>query len=73
MKYFPGFLALYLLIFALVAIFVPDDSIFKIIFGYVTGVVLAAMIVYFTGLYGFFRKLFKKKCDNCQADKCCKK
>jgi Na+/serine symporter len=48
-------------VFALVAFFVPDESLFKIIFKYFMLVVLVAGMLYFTGVLNKIISYFKKK------------
>jgi hypothetical protein len=56
----PGFLAVFVLIFIAVALLVPDDSIFKQMFGYLTGTILVAMFIWLTPLGNPLKRFLKK-------------
>lgn len=48
-------------IFILIAYLVPDDSIFKQIFGYVLGAVVVSMFVWFTPIGNPLKNYLRKK------------
>jgi hypothetical protein len=61
MKYFPGIYAAFVAIFIGVALFVPDDSIFKEIFGYFTGLVVITLAFWFSPASNPLRRFLRRK------------
>lgn len=58
---FEAFLALFVVVFVIVALLVPDDSLFKQIFAYITGAFIVLMFAWYTPLGNPLRRWLVKK------------